>query len=616
MNSAAICSSLSAFGKTGDLGNMIARVGLHFVSEMNNKENVVLEFRLSKSSQFWFLRFLRLVFVLALVIRACAFPSPAFSKTAPTVWMPSAVERVALFDRLVRDIDRLDGDGLTIRDTRPESWWKTVARLRLAAHAATTPAEYGHVFYRLRATYPNMHAGINLADGYSAKWMPNGVTLPIIIRAELLTPTSPRPVLRVASVNENWANAQPVSDALPRVGDSVVAINTRPVDDWLRENEIFCRYPLAGQCAVEFHRNLARGFLFWNPETPLDIELRRDGKVVKTTLTAIAPVATVNTPTVPPPSTPKTAPNEYACNAARSRVPQGFVMTWAGTMVCVFENPALPATQIWRIETFMAEQSRVKDAIPGQLKSVEQEVDTFYEAFWKFKSESVEHLIIDIAGNGGGESVVPWHGLLFKKPFQTPFVQYKKIREFDQPKVRNALFWGSEISQRFVEELKREGTFAKIREGEWLPKRQMFCPSENSNCNAAQHTPRAHSFSGRVILVIDQFCNSACVTFAWNTKDKLGARIVGLPDTADTTFSRMEIHFGFAADGAIVTSLEDSANVANTIGSFRIAATRSIDANGHVISAEALIPERIVPRAWNQNGDEWAKEAITRALQP
>lgn len=550
--------------------------------------------------------------VLAVRVLAVATFSVATAQATGSSHL-SAVQRVALFDKLVDDIVRLDGDGLTIRHTRPESWKETISRLREAAGTATSPVDYGHVLYRLRATYPNMHASITLAEAFTPTWMPNGAVLPITLRAESLKPDAPRPAIRVATVNERWAKAQPTSLKFPQIGDVVISLNERPVAEWLRENEIFCRYPLAGQCPIEFQRNLARGLLFWNPDTPLRLLLLRNNETIRITLTAMSDKAVPNQPPTAAASPAKNT-KDLACTSGRSRVPDGYTLTWAGTMVCVFENPAQPETQIWRIESFAAEQSRSKDAAPGQFKSVEQEVNAFCDEFWKSKSANVKHLIIDVAGNSGGESVVRWHQLFFQKPFQMPFVQYKKIREFDQPKVRKALFWGSSESQQFIDVLKREGSFAKIADGDWLPPQQMFCPGKRDTCNNEFHQPLAHSFAGRVSIVVDQFCNSACVSFVWNARDKIGARIVGLPDTGDTTFSRPEIHFGLAADGAIVTSLEDASVIAQPIGRFTVAATRSTDAKGSAISAKPLLPDVVVPRAWHQSGDEWGRQAIDAAL--
>jgi Peptidase family S41 len=550
------------------------------------------------------------LFVLLVLAAGNAFAEP---QAAPPI--PSRAEATALFDKLVQDIERLDGDGLTIRHQRPEQWKATIARLRAAAAEATTPAALGHVFHRLRATYPNMHAGITLANDFNEKWMPNGASLPMTIRAETLAPDATRPVMRIASINEGWLKTQSADTALPIVGDIVVAMNQRPMADWLRENEIFCRYPLAGQCPVEFQRNSARGFLFWQPETPLVLTLSRDGKIVQATVNIM--------PSAAPPATSSSTVKDIAkvpppCDSAKPRMPQGYVLAWAGTMVCVFANPAQPDTQIWRIETFAAEQSRVFDAKPGQYKSVKQETDAFYDEFWKSHAPKVKHLIIDVAGNSGGEVVVRWHQLLFPKPFQMDYVEYKKIREFDHPKVRNALFWGSQKSQEFVEQLKRDGSFEKIAEGGWLPRQQAFCFSEDNdkdNCNTVQHMPRPHGFIGNVTLVIDQFCNSACVTFAHNLRDKMTARVVGLPDVADTTFSRLQLHFGFDANGKPITSIEDASVIAKPVGRFTLAATRTSDNMGNIISAKPLMPDQIVPRRWWQNGDEWAREAISVALK-
>ncbi len=562
------------------------------------------------------------------IILLASFSSPASARTeaetipaetqTQTATIPSREARQALFDKVVGDIERLDGDGLTIRNQRPEQWRATVARLRVAAAEAAMPASFGQVFYRLRATYPNLHAGVSLANGFEPRWMPNGAGLPITIRAEALTPTVTRPTLRVATVADAWVKAQPAIANLPSVGDPVVTINQRPVADWLRENEIFCRYPLAWQCPVDFQRNLSRGLLFWRPGEPLALTLRR-GKAIVTAVINAAPIpppanstaSASATSTFPPvPTSP--------CETAKPRTPEGYGLVWAGTMVCVFADPEAPDTQIWRIETFASAQSRVFDAQRDQYKSVEQETEDFYSEFWQANSAKVKHLIIDVAGNGGGEVVVRWLALLARSPFQMPYVEYKRIREFNDPNVRKALFGSSTKSLRFVDQMQRDGTFATIPEGGWLPRQQQFCFSEDTepdvDCNAVRHAPRAHGFKGRISIVIDQFCHSACVTFARTARDLLGSRIIGLPDTGDTTFSRLQLHFGFDKDGMPITGVENTAGIVQPVGRFTVAATRTTDADGKVISAKPLMPQRTVPRLWNQTGDQWAKVVLNTAL--
>ena len=86
----------------------------------------------------------------------------------PSLTVP---QKVALFDRIVAEIERIDGDGLIFRNTRPESWRDTVTRLRKEASSASTSIDYGYVFHRLRGTNANFHAGVSIADAYRASWM-------------------------------------------------------------------------------------------------------------------------------------------------------------------------------------------------------------------------------------------------------------------------------------------------------------------------------------------------------------------------------------------------------------------------------------------------------------
>lgn len=515
-------------------------------------------------------------------------------------------EKVTLFDLVVAEIERLDGDGLIFRHTRPESWRDTVVRLRKETSSAATVIDYGYVFHRLRGTYPNFHAAVSIADAYRAPWMQGDRWLPVVIRADVVKPGVTRPLLRIAWVDDGWANLQVANNRKTMPGDVVVAMNGRPASEWLRENEIFCKLPLAAQCPMEFHRNLARGYLFWRPDTPLIVDVERQGEAIRFTLDQHV-VATSS------PGTSAASPPAF-CDAVAGRIPEGFTLAWAGSMVCVFEHPKLAGTQIWRISSFASAQSRTRDAKPGQHKTVRQETAAFYDEFWKKNAANVKHLIIDIAGNGGGESVLSWYQLLFAKPFQSSFVRFKKVREFDEPAVRQALFWKSNTFADFVDKLTHDGSFSKIREGEWLPAFPMFCPNDDATCLTVKHEPRAHGFVGRVSIIVDPLCISACVEFARDLKDALGVRIVGLPDSADSTFSRLQIHFGFDADGEPIAAVADESKVKSRVGSYTVAATLATNAEGVVHSGQPLIPDRVVERRWNQDGDQWVREAISTAL--
>lgn len=543
--------------------------------------------------------------------------APTLASAEPL--LPSKAHRMALFDALVGEIERLDGDGLINRHTRPESWRQTKSKLREAAATATSPVEYGQVFHRLRGTYPNFHAGVSIAEAYRGTWMQSDAKLPVLIRAETVKPSQTRPPLRIAQVDGTWARVQPPDAQLPLAGDVIIAMDERPADEWLRENEIFCKQPTLGQCPIEFHRNLARGLLFWHPEAPLTLELLRNGGKVRVIVNPLdsKPALTANANVAAAASASNT-PSKPAswCDPATSRAPDGFTLSWQGTMVCVFENASNKGVQIWRIQSFASEAARTYDAKPGKHKSVNEEAADFYANFWRAKAPDVKHLIIDVAGNSGGETVVPWLRLLLNKPFQSSFVRFKRTRDFDELNMSRALFWNSKGALfQMVEAMKFDVTFERTAVGDWLPAIPQFCAADNATCATTKHLPEAHKFSGRISLVIDPFCNSACANFAQSMRTKTGARIVGLPDTADTAFSRLRLHFGFDKAGMPIVQVEDDSKIAMRVGTFTVAATLSTEADGKVISGQPQLPDLIVERLWHQDGDQWAREAIKAALR-
>ncbi len=73
---------------------------------------------------------------LQLVIFAILFSN--FVKAQEMISLPSKDERGSLFQAVVDEINRLDGEGLPVRGNRPESWEVTTAKLKEEVKAAFT----------------------------------------------------------------------------------------------------------------------------------------------------------------------------------------------------------------------------------------------------------------------------------------------------------------------------------------------------------------------------------------------------------------------------------------------------------------------------------------------
>ena len=95
---------------------------------------------------------------------SASLPPPVLPETPldGDIALPSLGVRLQMFDAVVGSITRLDGDGLVFRSKRRESWDATVARLRREAEAAGSLTDFGRVFKRLDATYPNLHTRVHL----------------------------------------------------------------------------------------------------------------------------------------------------------------------------------------------------------------------------------------------------------------------------------------------------------------------------------------------------------------------------------------------------------------------------------------------------------------------
>ncbi|MGZ3733174.1 MAG: hypothetical protein ACXU9U_05500 [Parachlamydiaceae bacterium] len=109
--------------------------------------------------------------VLFLIVIACSHsPEKKDSVSTSSLTLPSANTKMQMVASLKDEIDRIDGEGLLPRSNRPESWDKTIQRLKNEAATANTAYDLGRVFKRLDATYPNLHAKVLLIPKQTERW--------------------------------------------------------------------------------------------------------------------------------------------------------------------------------------------------------------------------------------------------------------------------------------------------------------------------------------------------------------------------------------------------------------------------------------------------------------
>jgi len=526
---------------------------------------------------------------------------------------PNAKLRGKIFDDIVSEIERLDGDGLLPRKNRSESWKQTTKRLRKLATEAKSWGELGHVFNMLDATYPNLHAHVFLAPELDWRQSEGRLTLAASIRTDTPKQGERPKTFRIGSVRAELLEKLPEKDR-PAVKDEVLAINGKPVSYWENENFHFCKFPLREQCADDFFDNFRKEILSWDRKQPLQITLMRDQRkwTVELPFTSAAVKSTNNGSEVGA---------DEPCGVVKDRYPD-FKLVYHGYNACAFESERYPGTSLIRIRGF-----RYFDAKEGtKFKNTDDEVDAFWNEYWKGRSRNTKHVIFDVIENGGGDWVIPWYGLFFKEPFQEQYVSFKKIRELsDDPKVLEELFYREKSKHLWLDRLKSEGTWSKIPVGGFLPPVPQFCVFSKEDCSKGLFDPRDNGFTGDVKILVDQWCISSCVGFVWNMKDVLKDRVkfYGMPDSADSAYGRVYIDVyldSSAKDGfRLQVSPRPGATLATlpqgAIARQAVSVTRSTDKNGKVISGIPMEMDGWVPQKYHYFDENWKTSVLKRALE-
>jgi len=520
----------------------------------------------------------------------------ASSVTFAQADLPSPEVRVNALKAIASEMRRLDGEALYVRRNRAIPWDETVIKLEKEAENATSWFAFMKPLLRLNLAYPNLHS--SMVPGQDAmKYLPKRIQPKVGFTAEWLTPNQVRYV--VSRVDQD---VQYTADVEPQVGDEVVEINGRSVDDWKNENFELCKFPLRAQCDFEFTSTFQKELLSWSRQDSLTYTLKRN----ETTWTIVVDLREEGT-YFP-------APQGDSCRQEQNRY-SDFKLVYGGNLACVYESTKYPGTAIFRITGFNYSKDILKQEEP--IDSLNKEIDALYP--WWVQHATWDHLVFDIIDNHGGNAPIGYYQILFQHDFQEQFVTFKKTPEIEDPILRKSIFWDSKGQEIWFQNLVSSGKWSKIFDGHYTEPVPMFCPDENKDCSVGLFPVRQHPFRGRISVLLNQWCVSSCDGFAYNLKEKFGARATfyGHPQAADTAYSRLTINIhldsklkeGFRLE---TVPLYDSSSQ-NAFMSQTIVVTRSTTQNGTVVSGVPVPLDGFVPYTL-QNKDSWPNEVLKHAL--
>ena len=523
------------------------------------------------------------------------FTLPSIAQ-APEMW-PAGLrgdsQRIEAIKAFAGGITRNDAEAIDDGWLGRKGWGRSIRRAEKDAGLSKDPQAFGLVLRTLYASYPSLHSHMELRADIDYRTTFGAPYLPFTMKTRIVGPGIVPDAVFISSVSDDQEG---LSGARLAVGDQVKALNGRPMSYWLSRTATVCRRNSRWQCYDDFDKQFRNGLLGWDPRQTLRIESIRDGQ--QETL-AYVPEA------VPTRSDQRA---RTGCGEDGTSY-QGFEPVYTGWNLCAFRRAAEPGVEIWRLKSFHYAENATVD-------SPKAEVARFWEQHWKAAAPSVRTLIIDVSGNGGGDVPLAWYSLIFDKPYQEQYAQYRRLQAYDDPAV------ASEIPEdpahaNWLAAVRHGDAEAWNKIGGYLPPVPMFCADEDTNCDGKLVMPELSGFTGDVSLIIDDNCVSSCSGFSWNILNKLGTRAAafGLPDSGDSNFRRLPLKL-FYSRGIWSTTLGTSSiPQENPLATVSVMVTRTTTSDGHVISGKSLPVRVAVNRRWNDTANSWTKRALDAALE-
>ncbi len=499
--------------------------------------------------------------------------------------IPSPEIQQKIILKLSEEMIRLDGEGLLARQGRVEQFQETVNKIALKTLTNKTVIDFYNSFSQLNGTYTNLHSHVSFNSQIdSSIKLPFNSNQNIWIIAEA-DGTSKSKVL-IDYIFDPETEKQ-VSE-----GDEIVAINKRPIKDWLDENFLFCKYPLKTQCDRQFEQNLLSYVLSWKGE-PLYYHVKHLNNIV------IVKINFKNS------ENNNSSFDKKKCDYNYAKRYPGMKLVHSGIFACIFEDENSPDIALLRISSFQYNHKRIPIEVSKEknIYSLYDEVNALFP-FWQKNSSRYKKLIIDVINNHGGNEPIPYYQILFQHPFQEQYVRFKKITELEDPALRAQIFWQTDEIELWFNKLLTSGIWSKLQFGDLTSPVPMFCVPNNLPCDNFKFTPWDHSFKGDVFVMLNEECISSCDGFVWAIHKYLNAKLYGFYQAADSAFSRLRIN--------VIWDPKNQNEFKTQVSSFQaefpenfllgqiVANSVATDENGEVLAGRPLPLYKLVPYKQSQ----------------
>lgn len=518
------------------------------------------------------------------------FLSAQMNYAQPT--LPDAKTRAEIVRTLASEMQRLDGEALNVRKNRSTSWTQLSDLLSLEAEQAKSTSEFIRVLSRLDQSYPNLHATLQIGKDLSDS-LPERIELKIYFMAEVFSPVKTRYVISYIHSEATYSK-----DEQPELGDELIAINNRPMLDWQKENLDFCKFPLQHQCDNLLSVHFEKEFLSWQRSQPLIFTLKRGSKIWDIAVE----------------SRPLTAGlrKQADCKNENSRY-QNFQRVYEGNRACVYQSLKDPKTAVLRITSF--DYSGLNKGEP--IRSIGVEVARLYP--WWLNNAQWDHLVIDLIDNTGGNAPTEYLEVLLTEKFQQLYITYKKTKELEDSYLRANMFWETTEQEIWFQNLIQSSQWSNWSYGDYISPVPMFCAEPDRDCTEGVFEPRYHYFKGKISLLVNQWCISACDDFVYVLTEQLGPKVklYGQHQAADTAYSRLGIRIDLDSTQPkkfamkVVSAFDPTSSQA--FFTQTVVMSQAQNGRGTILSGIPVVLTEFVPRTW-KNKDQWPDIVLQKAL--
>ena len=510
--------------------------------------------------------FTRTIFTLVMIYAPLAF---GVSFQVPSAELQEKI-LIALRDEMIR----LDGEGLQSRRDRPQTFVETTNDLAKEIKSNTSFNDFIISFQKLSATYPNLH---------SRPIFPNEVNrqidLPWFKRQSLwlfAETDQKKTTYRIEHIEDKDLTH------LVDKGDEVIAINGIEIATWLEENFLFCKFPLRIQCDRQLEQNLLSLKLSWKGNTDLIYTIKHKNQLVDAKIKFTTNTVNAN-------------PLKSRCDWESEKRYKDFRLVHQGYFACLFEKKDDPSVALMRISSFLYNRNQFPE---NPFKDIYEEVQAL-EKVWIPNSGNYKNLIIDVLDNHGGNLPIPYYEIIFHGDFQEQYVQFKRTPEFEDKKLRDAIFWNDSSHELQFQEYLLNGIWNSLSYGEFTPPVPMFCADPEKPCGETTFKAKPHQFTGAVSVMLNEWCVSSCDGFVWAMKNNLNAKLYGFYQASDSAYSRLRLDAisddSLPEEFRIVINSERAPFDPSFIVGQTIAVSRSTDAEGNLFNGLPLELEEMVP---------------------